>query len=92
MVAGGMSVGAANFRQTPGYGQSPALAEPYSSWGTQPIMYDTKGVKLPAPTVQAAGHWGLGWICACNAVWICAQHGSARRPQCTHRRVYVSDA
>jgi len=49
--AGGMSVGAANFLQTPGYGQSPAILEDFSSWGVQPIFYSATGVMLPQPTV-----------------------------------------
>jgi hypothetical protein len=46
-----MSVGAANYLQTPGYGQLPAIAEDFSSWGVQPIFYTAKGVRLPQPTV-----------------------------------------
>jgi hypothetical protein len=47
-----MSVGAAGFLQTPGYGVSPALLRDYSSWGVQPLYYDAKGVRLTTPTVS----------------------------------------
>jgi hypothetical protein len=46
-----MSIGAAYYLETPGYSQSPAIAEDYSSWGVQPIFYTAQGVRLSAPTV-----------------------------------------
>jgi hypothetical protein len=52
--AGSVAVGAAYYLQTPGYGQTPALPEDYSSWGVQPIFYTANGTALPAPTVSTA--------------------------------------
>lgn len=51
-IAGAIAVGAAYYLQTPGYGQSPALLEDYSSWGVQAVYFDAAGQLLPAPTVR----------------------------------------
>ncbi|MDQ5767150.1 S8 family serine peptidase [Thiothrix subterranea] len=46
---GGMGVGAAYYRETPKFGQSPALVESYSSAGGTPILFDSKGDRLAKP-------------------------------------------
>ena len=46
---GGMGVGAAYYRATPKFGQSPALVESYSSAGGTPILFDSKGNRLAKP-------------------------------------------
>ncbi|WIA13571.1 hypothetical protein OEZ85_007138 [Tetradesmus obliquus] len=46
---GAMSVGAAYYRQTPGYGVTPAVLETYSSPGLQPVYYTHLGSLLPEP-------------------------------------------
>ncbi|UJS24907.1 S8 family serine peptidase [Thiothrix winogradskyi] len=46
---GGMGVGAAYYRETPKFGQNPALVESYSSAGGTPILFDTNGNRLAKP-------------------------------------------
>lgn len=48
-TASAMSVGAAYYRQTPGYGVTPAVLETYSSPGLQPVYYTHLGSLLPEP-------------------------------------------
>jgi hypothetical protein len=45
-AAGAVAVGAAMFYQTPACGASPAVLEPYSSYGGDPILFDTSGAAL----------------------------------------------
>jgi Subtilase family/Bacterial TSP3 repeat len=42
-AAGGLAVGAARYSQTPAYGTSPPLLEPFSSTGGTPILFDSAG-------------------------------------------------
>jgi hypothetical protein len=48
-AAGAMAVGAAFFFQTPACGTSPAVVEPFSSKGGDPILFDTSGTRLGLP-------------------------------------------
>ena len=48
-AAGAAAVGAAFYFQTPLCGSTPALLEPYSSVGGDPILFDTSGNRLSAP-------------------------------------------
>ncbi|TLY76820.1 MAG: hypothetical protein E6K43_01020 [Gammaproteobacteria bacterium] len=50
-AAGAAAVGAAFFLQTPACGTTPALLEPFSSAGGDPILFDTAGTRLPTPGV-----------------------------------------
>jgi len=50
-TAGAAAVGAAFFLQTPKCGTTPALLEPFSSAGGDPILFDTTGTRLPTPVV-----------------------------------------
>jgi hypothetical protein len=45
-AAGAMAVGAAPFWNTPSCGVSPAVLEPYSSRGGEPILFDVNGNRL----------------------------------------------
>jgi hypothetical protein len=49
---GAKTVGAAYFGDTPAYGQTPPLLEPYSSAGGTPILFDTNGDALGAPELR----------------------------------------
>ncbi len=51
-AAGASATGAAFYGDTPEFGQSPPLLEPYSSAGGTPILYDTNGDLLPFPVVR----------------------------------------
>jgi hypothetical protein len=51
-AVGAEAVGAAFFEDTPEYGTSPPVLEPYSSAGGTPILFDTSGNALPAPEVR----------------------------------------
>lgn len=51
-AAGAMAIGAAFFADTPLCGISPALPEPYSSWGGTPILFDSAGNRLSAQDIQ----------------------------------------
>jgi len=51
-AAGAAAVGAALFFQTPLCGTTPALLEPYSSFGSAPILFDTSGNRLATPVVR----------------------------------------
>ena len=49
---GAQAVGAAFFADTPAYGVSPPVAEPYSSAGGVPILFNTSGSALAGPQVR----------------------------------------
>ncbi|MDB5308180.1 MAG: hypothetical protein JWO38_2382 [Gemmataceae bacterium] len=51
-TTGAVAVGAALYSETPAFGQSPPLLEPYSSRGGTPVLYDTTGHLLPAPQTR----------------------------------------
>jgi hypothetical protein len=51
-AAGAVAVGAAFYLETPEFGVSPPLLEPFSSAGGVPILFDTAGVPLPGPEVR----------------------------------------
>jgi hypothetical protein len=53
VARGGLGVGAADYRDTPAFGQSPPLIETSSSAGGTPILFDTAGNRLAAPEVRA---------------------------------------
>jgi len=48
-AAGAVAVGAAMYYQTPACGTSPAVLEPYSSYGGDPILFDASGAALASP-------------------------------------------
>jgi hypothetical protein len=48
-AAGAVAVAAAMYNQTPACGTSPAVLEPYSSYGDDPILFDTNGSALATP-------------------------------------------
>jgi Subtilase family len=48
-AAGAIAVAAAMYFQTPACGTSPAVLEPFSSYGGEPILFAANGTKLPAP-------------------------------------------
>ena len=48
-AAGAVAVAAAMYYQTPACGTSPALLEPYSSYGDDPILFDVDGNALATP-------------------------------------------
>ncbi len=50
---GAEAVGAAAYFQTPAFGISPPLLEPYSSSGTTPVLFDIAGNRLPTPDLRA---------------------------------------
>jgi hypothetical protein len=51
-AAGAAAVGAAFYLQTPQCGTTPALLEPFSSAGGDPILFDTTGTRLATPVVR----------------------------------------
>jgi hypothetical protein len=51
-AAGALAIGAAFFPQTPLCGTSPAVLESYSSWGGDPILFDTSGNRLSSPLTR----------------------------------------
>ncbi len=53
VARGGLGVGAADYRDTPAFGQSPPLIETSSSAGGTPIFFDTAGNRLATPEVRA---------------------------------------
>ena len=53
VARGGLGVGAANYRDTPAFGQSPPLIETSSSAGGIPILFDIAGNRLATPEVRA---------------------------------------
>jgi Subtilase family len=48
-AAGAVAVGAAMYYQTPECGTSPAVLEPFSSYGGDPILFDAGGATLATP-------------------------------------------
>jgi hypothetical protein len=48
-ASGAIAVAAAMYYETPACGTSPAVLEPYSSYGDDPILFDTNGALLAAP-------------------------------------------
>ncbi|HTY93524.1 MAG TPA: S8 family serine peptidase, partial [Steroidobacteraceae bacterium] len=48
-AAGAVAVGAALYFQSPACGTAPAVLEPYSSYGDDPVLFDTSGRALAAP-------------------------------------------
>lgn len=57
-----MSVGAANYANTPGYGVSPARLTTYSSWGNPTLYFDQDWDRLETPVVRLPVHvacWGF---------------------------------
>jgi hypothetical protein len=48
-AAGAVAVAAAMYYQTPACGTSPALLEPFSSYGGDPILFDASGHALASP-------------------------------------------
>jgi hypothetical protein len=48
-AAGAAAVGAASYRDTPEFGVSPPLLEPFSSAGSTPILFNTAGNRLAIP-------------------------------------------
>ena len=53
VARGGLGVGAADYRDTPAFGQSPPLIETFSSAGGIPILFDIAGNRLATPEVRA---------------------------------------
>jgi len=51
-AAGAAAVAAAFFAQTPGCGTTPAVLEPFSAEGGEPILFNTAGVRLATPEVR----------------------------------------
>jgi len=51
-AAGATATGAAYWGDTPEFGQTPPLLEPFSSAGGTPILYDTSGAPLPFPVIR----------------------------------------
>ncbi len=49
---GGLGVGAADYRDTPEFGQNPPLIEGFSSAGGTPILFDTAGNRLATPEIR----------------------------------------
>ncbi len=49
---GGLGVGAADYQDTPAFGQSPPLIEDFSSAGGTPILFDGAGNRLASPDVR----------------------------------------
>jgi subtilisin family serine protease len=47
-----MAVGAAYYQKTPAFGLTPALAEPCSSVGGTPILFDKTGKRLSSPEIR----------------------------------------
>ena len=51
-AAGAAAVGAAFYSETPEFGVSPPLLEPFSSAGSTPIIFDTAGNRLAIPQIR----------------------------------------
>jgi subtilisin family serine protease len=51
-AAGAAAVGAAFYFQTPQCGSTPAILEPYSSVGGDPILFSTSGARLTGAAIQ----------------------------------------
>ena len=53
MAAGAVAMAAAFFMQTPACGTTPAQLESYSSWGGDPILFDTSGTRLSSAETRS---------------------------------------
>ena len=62
-AAGAVAVGAAMYYQTPACGTSPAVLEPYSSYGGDPILFDASGADVGHAAVPRQARTG-GARCA----------------------------
>jgi hypothetical protein len=51
-AAGARAVAAAYYLETPEFGQSPALPEPFTSLGGVPILFGPEGDRLPSPELR----------------------------------------
>jgi hypothetical protein len=51
-AAGAVAVAAAMYYETPACGTSPAVLESYSSYGDDPILFNTSGVALATPVIR----------------------------------------
>ena len=51
-ATGALAVGAAAFWNTPRCGVSPAVLDPYSSRGGEPVLFDTSGARLATPEIR----------------------------------------
>jgi hypothetical protein len=51
-ASGAAAVGAAFYLETPRCGTTPALLEPFSAQGGDPILFDTSGTRLATPVVR----------------------------------------
>jgi subtilisin family serine protease len=52
-AVGAAAVGAVLYTETPQFGVTPPLKEPFSSSGPTPILFNTAGVRLAAPVIRA---------------------------------------
>ena len=52
-AAGAITVGAAMYYQSPACGTTPAMLETFSSWGGDPILFDSSGNRLATPQQRA---------------------------------------
>lgn len=48
----GRTIGAAWYQQTPAFGTTPPILRSYSSIGNTPVLFDTAGTRLPAPSIR----------------------------------------
>ncbi len=53
MATGAVAMAAAFYMDTPACGTAPAMLESYSSWGGDPILFDTSGNRLPSPQTRS---------------------------------------
>ncbi|MFO0801840.1 MAG: Ig-like domain-containing protein [Gemmataceae bacterium] len=51
-AAGALAIGAALYSETPPYGASPPVLQPYSSRGSTPIYFDATGLPLATPQIR----------------------------------------
>ena len=88
-ASGAAAVGAAFYLQTPRCGTTPALLEPYSAEGGDPILFNTSGTRLVTPVVRpkpdfvapdAVNNTFLGFVV--NST------GTSIIPQCLNNKTY----